>query len=102
MKLVYPFLIVFLLLTACQDQQAVVEQTAAKMETNEATLLLQQMVAALGGLDAYNALDDVTYTYTYRDMLKDVKDVSTEKYLYDGELSWAEYHEHKKNVLLER
>jgi len=88
----------FLLLAACQDQQPTPEPTSVATETNEATLLLQQMVASLGGLDAYKALDDVTYTYTYRDMLKGVQDVSTEKYLYDGELSWAEYTEHSKNV----
>ncbi len=98
MKLALPFLMLLLLLIACQDPQPTPKQTSVPTVTNEATLLLQEMVASLGGLDAYNALDDVTYTYTYRDILKDVKDVSTEKYLYDGELSWAEYHEHKKNV----
>jgi len=65
---------------------------------NQARQLIDEMVAAMGGLEKYQQLDDVTYTYTYRDLTNGKQDVSTEKYLYDGELSWGEYHEHTKNV----
>ena len=62
------------------------------------TKLIEEMVEALGGLEKYRALQDVTYTYSYRDMVSGVQDVSTEKYLYEGELSWGEFSIHTKNV----
>jgi len=63
--------------------------------------LIDQMIEALGGLENYNKLHDVTYNLVYRDTLKNVQDVSIEKYLYKGELSWAKYTEHTKNVFPE-
>ncbi len=62
------------------------------------TPLIKEMVTAMGGLEKYRQLKDVTYTYTYRDMVNGKQDVSIEKYLYDGELSWGKYHIHNKNV----
>lgn len=76
-------------------QAVLVSQALAQ---KEGTLLLQEMVQASGGLEKYQQLKDASYTYTYRDMASGKADVSMEKYLYDGELSWAEYHEHTKNV----
>ena len=65
---------------------------------NQATQLIQEMVEAMGGLEKYQQLKDVSYTYTYRDLTNGKADISTEKYRYEGELSWAEFHEHTKNV----
>ena len=65
---------------------------------DKGTQLINEMVAAMGGIEKYRQLKDVTYTYTYRDMVSGKQDVSIEKYLYDGELSWGRYTEHTKNV----
>ncbi len=51
--------------------------------------LVAETVAAVGGKNAHYPLKDVEYTYTYTKDGK--KDVSTERYVFDGELSWAEY-----------
>lgn len=67
-------------------------------QEKDGTQLIKEMVAAMGGINKYRELKDVTYAYTYRDMTNGKQDVSTEKYLYDGELSWGEYHIHTKNV----
>jgi hypothetical protein len=61
--------------------------------------LVQQMVAAVGGIDRLYALKDVEYTYIYHDLTNDKKDVSLERYVFDGELSWAHYETREKNVV---
>ena len=61
--------------------------------------LIQQMVAAVGGVDRFYALKDVEYTYIYHDLTNDKKDVSLERYVFDGELSWAHYETREKNVV---
>jgi len=73
------------------------QQTNSK-EISEGHELINEMIESLGGIKNYRKLKDVTFSLTYRDTIKKVQDVSTEKFLYDGELSWAKYHEHTKNV----
>lgn len=75
--------------------QPISGQSKAQAEGKQ---LVQQMVKALGGIEEYHKLKDVTFTYTYRDTVKGVQDVATEKLLYQGELSQGEYKEHTKNV----
>ena len=94
MKSNHIFCLAILLFSACRQSTG----DPAQADVNEATQIVQEMVSALGGLESYQSLQDVTYIYTYRDMDTGVQDVSTEKYLYDGELSWGEYTEHTKNV----
>ena len=72
---------------------------SAQSETQDnGKQLLEQVVNTMGGMEKYRQLQDVTFTYTYRDTIKGVQDVSTEKFLYEGELSWGKYKEHTKNV----
>ena len=104
----YLFLIsigLLLLLSYCQTSTRQENNTSDETtentsieESNEGTKLLMQMVETLGGMERYRQLKDVTFTYTYRDTTKGVQDVSTEKFLYNGELSWGEYSIHTKNV----
>ncbi len=82
----------FLLMISCQAPPS------PTSTMNEGESLIQEMLVAMGGLDKYQNLKDVTYTYTYRDMVSGVQDVSIEKYLYEGELAWAKYTEHSKNI----
>ncbi|MEM9882571.1 MAG: hypothetical protein AAF800_06620 [Planctomycetota bacterium] len=60
-----------------------------------ARALIEQVSHASGTYECLQGLVDVEYTYTYRDNRKGTTDVSTERYLFDGELSWAEYTTHE-------
>jgi len=53
--------------------------------------LVKESVQAVGGRDKLYALRDVEYEYTYHKLGEDKKDVSLERYVFDGELSWAKY-----------
>lgn len=69
-----------------------------KQPENAARQLLNEMVDAMGGIENYRAIKDVTFTYNYRDLTNGNADISIEKYLYNGEWSRAEYHTHNKNI----
>lgn len=84
----------------------VVVATAFTTSTKEAALspkdkaldLITAMEKVNGGWAALAALKDVQYDYEYDDKAKG-KDMSTERYIFDGEISWAEYSEHEVNVM---
>jgi hypothetical protein len=54
--------------------------------------LIEKMVETIGGTERLYQLKDVQYTYTYA-RNPEAKDVSIERYIFDGEYSWAEYSE---------
>lgn len=89
------FVLLFLCI-ACKEKTTKTETKQPVL--NEAQQLINDMTNALGGMDNYSKLKDVTFSLVYRDTVKKVQDASTEKFMYNGELSWAEYHEHTKNV----
>lgn len=62
------------------------------------TELLQEMETKVGGWDKLWAQKDVEfqYNYVYAD---GKKDVSTERYIFEGEHSWAKYAQHDINVM---
>ncbi|MEM1108846.1 MAG: hypothetical protein AAGH99_09175 [Planctomycetota bacterium] len=64
----------------------------------KADKLIQKVIAAVGSYADLQAKGDVQYNYVYRDNTTFTSDISTERYLFDGELSWAEYHVHDKFV----
>lgn len=59
-------------------------------QTKDPKQLIEKMVAASGGQHALHAKKDVSYRYTYIDP-KGNADISIEQYVFDGELSRAEY-----------
>ncbi|MFQ5753049.1 MAG: DUF6503 family protein [bacterium] len=61
--------------------------------------LVEKMAAEVGGINKLYSLKDVEYTYTYHDLATDKKDISLERYVFDGELSWAKYEVREKNVV---
>ena len=61
--------------------------------------LIQQMEQALGGWEKLYALKDVEFTYDYAYPTQGIKDLSTERYIFEGEHSWAKYTTHQINVL---
>lgn len=60
--------------------------------------LVEQMVMMVGGIERLYELRDVEYTYTVRDAESGKQDVSLERYIFDGELSWARYSERQKTL----
>ena len=44
-------------------------------------------------------MKDVEYVYVYRDPASPAMDISIERYVFDGELSWARYVVHEKAVM---
>jgi hypothetical protein len=62
--------------------------------------LLDAMEAVNGGYNALSAKKDVQFTYIY-DNFEKGKDVSSERFIFDGEDSWASYEQHDINVLPE-
>ena len=60
--------------------------------------LLKALKKANGGWSQLASNKDVQYTYTYNDFGKG-KDVSTERYIFDGEASWGEYNQHEVHVM---
>jgi len=71
--------------------------TKAKPE-NKGKALVREMVAAMGGRDKFYAQNDVEYTYTYSVPAENKKDISLERYKFQGEKSWALYETHEKLV----
>ncbi|WP_350289652.1 hypothetical protein [uncultured Croceitalea sp.] len=61
------------------------------VEAQEAKQLIRKVVEANGGKDGLHKLKDVSYDYSF--MVKDnnIEDVSKERYIFDGEVSFAEY-----------
>ena len=58
---------------------------------DDARPLIKQVVNAAGGVQKLRALKDVEYEYTFRSKEKGIKDVSIERYIFDGEYSFANY-----------
>ncbi|WP_299185886.1 DUF6503 family protein [uncultured Aquimarina sp.] len=62
--------------------------------------IINAIAEASGGWDNIWNLKDVEYTYTYQ-QADGKKDVSLERYIFDGEYSWGKYTTHQVNVLPE-
>lgn len=64
---------------------------------NEGHELVYSMVKTVGDYRSLVDKNDVTYTYTYK--TPDGKtDISTEKYLFDGEYSYGKYKKHERTL----
>lgn len=57
--------------------------------------LVAKVVEEAGGVDALRAKKSVEYTYLYRNQSTGALDVSLERYVFDGEKSWAHYVVHE-------
>ncbi|MFT6865968.1 MAG: hypothetical protein ACJA08_000795 [Cyclobacteriaceae bacterium] len=81
---------------SCNDKQ----QSNAQKETpqnfqNKGHELIYKMVKKVGDYNILSNKKDVIYTYTYQ--TPDGKsDISTEKYIFDGELSYGLYQHHER------
>ncbi|MDV7139484.1 DUF6503 family protein [Maribacter sp. TH_r10] len=73
------------------------EKAKALVYDNKGQQLVYDMVQKVGNYKSLRAKKDVVYTYTYQ--TPDGKtDVSTEKYLFNGELSYGAYKRHERTL----
>ncbi len=86
---------------SCKDKpqaeipQAIAPEINTPTFQNKGHELVYTMVQKVGNYDSLAKKKDVVYTYTYQ--TPDGKaDISTEKYLFDGELSYGEYIKHER------
>ena len=95
------FLLSLILLTACEQKPSTPASNTAVAETmkfqNDAHELVYKMTQKVGTYDQLKVLKDVSYTYTYTTP-DGKKDISSEKYVFDGELSYAEYTTHERSL----
>lgn len=69
----------------------------AAQEHDPARRLIEEVVAAVGGVERLHTLRDVEYEYVYRNVETGEADISLERYVFDGELSWARYTQRQTN-----
>ncbi|MEO9476791.1 MAG: hypothetical protein ABJG41_14710 [Cyclobacteriaceae bacterium] len=74
------------------------EQTEPKVSfQNKGHELVYKMIEKVGDYEKLKSKKDVTYTYTY--ITPDGStDKSTEKYLFEGELSYGNYSQHERTI----
>ncbi len=65
----------------------------------DAKKLIEEMVETVGDYNKLKSLADVQYTYTQIDIKSGKADISVERYIFDGELSWAKYTTNENVVL---
>lgn len=71
---------------------------SAQSSDAKAKQLIDAAEAALGGWDMLYAKNDVSYTYDYTYPATGATDLSTERYIFEGEHSWGRYTQHDINV----
>lgn len=65
------------------------------------TNLIKKMEVAVGGWDRLWEQKDVQFNYDYHYTMEGKRDVSIERYIFEGEHSWAKYTIHEINVMPE-
>ncbi len=66
---------------------------AITLHAQDARELITKVVEANGGVNALHELKDVSFTYTFRITENNTVDVSKERYIFNGEISYALYTE---------
>lgn len=66
--------------------------------STRAKALIEKVVLKTGNYDLLKQLKDVEFEYTFYSPLADKKDISIERYIFDGEVSYGSYHKHQVYV----
>ncbi len=92
------FLLTSLLLFSCQEKQSVKkENNKTPQFQNKGQELVMKMIEKVGTYQTLRSKKDVIYTYSYQ--TPDGKtDISNEKYIFDGELSYGKYDKHQRTL----
>ncbi|WP_299325622.1 hypothetical protein [uncultured Maribacter sp.] len=77
-----------------RDEKELIKAVSYKNKGHE---LVSKMIEKVGDYKTLRNKKDVVYTYTYQ--TPDGKtDISTEKYIFDGELSYGKYEQHQRTL----
>lgn len=98
-------LLILVLLSACNPSPASNQENKANISIeakvpkiqNKGHQLVYDMVQKVGSYQDLLSKKDVNYTYTYQTS-DGKKDVSTERYIFDGELSYGSYQQHERTL----
>ncbi len=99
-----PFLlaiVILLNLTACKEKKSQITEekdTAPKLDLTDPSALLAAVEKAHGGWNHLRSKNDVEYHYEYT-MSEGAADISTERYIFDDEISFGHYTRHEINTL---
>ncbi|QNK78715.1 hypothetical protein H7F37_06480 [Winogradskyella sp. PAMC22761] len=108
MKINTLIFITCLLLASCNNNKAeketplplkakIAKEEAIKTFTNKGQELVYNLTQKTGNYKTLLNKKDVVYTYTYQTP-DGKKDVSTEKYMFNGELSYGAYKQHERTL----
>ncbi|MEM5565544.1 hypothetical protein WNY78_10530 [Psychroserpens sp. AS72] len=86
-----------LLLSCGTNDKAKVEKEPVQDFQNKGHELVYNMVQNVGNYKTLQEKKNVVYTYTYQTP-DGKKDVSTEKYIFNGELSYGAYKQHERTL----
>ncbi|MEP3373541.1 MAG: DUF6503 family protein [Maribacter dokdonensis] len=79
------------------DKKVQHEETVTSTYKNKGHELVSKMIEKVGDYKTLRNKKDVVYTYTYQ--TPDGKtDITTEKYIFDGELSYGKYEKHQRTL----
>lgn len=88
--------ILSIFLFSCKDKQPTKKETPTVIK-NKGLEIVSNMVQKVGNYNKLLELKDVVYTYKYE--TPDGKaDISTEKYIFNGELSYGLYHQNERTL----
>ncbi len=82
------------------EETAPPQEKEITYDINKPETIIQAVADASGKWNNLWNLKDVEYTYTY-EQADGKKDVSVERYIFNGEYSWGKYTTHQVNVLPE-
>lgn len=89
------------ILVSCKNQENKINKQAPNQNQvafkNKGHKLVYQMIKKVGDYDVLYNKKDVVYTYTYKTPKGEI-DVSTEKYIFEGELSYGKYKKHERTL----
>ncbi|WP_075343779.1 DUF6503 family protein [Tenacibaculum agarivorans] len=61
------------------------------LQAQDARKLIAKVVEANGGINGLHKLKDVSFDYTFKVVNNNIVDVSKERYIFEGEVSYAQY-----------
>jgi len=83
-------------LISCQNDSGNTAQAPTEFK-NKGHELVYKSTQKAGNFEKLSALKDVIYTYTYTTS-DNKQDITTEKYIFDGEMSYAMYKKHERTL----
>jgi len=90
-KTFYFLILSLLILCNCTSISKNQNESLEVEKDTPARTLIKKVCAQTGTYNDLKKLNNVEYTYTIHAVNSDVKNVSKERYIFDGELSWAQY-----------